>query len=395
MVFIRADGNPVIGMGHVMRCLAIAAAMEEKPVFVTACEECGPIIERQGYRVVVLPVDYRRMEEEISLLEKLAEEAGTGLAEAAVPGAAGAEAGKAGAGAEAEPGKRPVFLVDSYQVTEEYFRRLKNLGAVACLEDLGISYPVDLLINYNLYASRLTYREGLHTLLGTAYAPLRQEFAEVREGKGKAGARQAREGREREGRIKALQAGEVPIRERQVRERVEQVLITTGGGDPYFAAAGFLEAFLEEGQEDGGPVFHVVSGPMNSFAGELKARYGGISRVRIHEGVTDMKSLMEQCDVALTAAGSTVYELCSLGIPMICFYFAENQRQGAECLAEQTDIVNAGNYAGDAAETVQRALAAFRRCMREPGYRSLLGRQERRLVDGQGAGRIAEELSRL
>ena len=43
--------------------------------------------------------------------------------------------------------------MDSYQVTEEYFRRLKNLAAVACLEDLGISYPVDLLVNYNLYSA--------------------------------------------------------------------------------------------------------------------------------------------------------------------------------------------------------------------------------------------------
>lgn len=361
MVLIRADGNPAIGMGHIMRCLAIADAMEEKPVFVTACEECRPIIEKQGYRAVVLPTDYRRMEEEPPLLEKLAADA-------------------AGTAGSADSGKRPVFLVDSYQVTEEYFRRLKNLGAVACLEDMGISYPADLLINYNLYAPKLRYGEGLRTLLGTAYVPLRREFAQARPGEGA--------GRE-------AQAGEDCAGERRVRERVGQVLLTTGGGDPFFAAAGFLDALLADGQGDGGPVFHVVSGPMNKYAGELKARYGGNPQVRIHERVTDMKGIMEQCDVALTAAGSTVYELCSLGIPMICFYFAENQRQGAECLAGQTDIVNAGNYAENAEKTVQRALGAFRRCMGEPAYRGLLGSQERRLVDGQGAGRIAEELSKF
>lgn len=376
MVLIRADGNPVIGMGHIMRCLAIAAALEEKPVFVTACEECRSVIEERGYRVVVLPTDYRRMEEELPLLERLA-------AETAEPGAAGAEtagskAGRGKAGMAAAPGKRPVFLVDSYQVTEEYFRRLKKLGAVACLEDMGISYPVDLLINYNLYAPGLHYAPGLRTLLGTAYVPLRREF--VRAG---SGGRQGGRGGAGEGRTGESGSGEA------------QVLLTTGGGDPYFAAAGFLEAFLAEEPGEDGPVFHVVSGPMNVFAGELQARYGGNPRVRIHERVTDMRAIMEQCDVALTAAGSTVYELCSLGIPIICFYYAENQRQGAECLAEQTDIVNAGNYAGNAAETVQRALGAFRRCMREPGYRRLLEKQERRLVDGRGAGRIAEELSRL
>lgn len=390
MVLIRADGNPAIGMGHIMRCLAIADAMEEKPVFVTACEECRPIIEKQGYRAVVLPTDYRRMEEEPPLLEKLAAEA-AGAAETTA-GAAEVRATAAGTAGSAVSGKRPVFLVDSYQVTEEYFRRLKKLGAVACLEDLGISYPADLLINYNLYAPKLRYGEGLRTLLGTAYVPLRREFAQTRIGQ-EADTDRERVDREEAGR--EAQAKEDCAGERRVRERVGHVLITTGGGDPFFAAAGFLDAFLADGQIEGGPVFHVVSGPMNKYAGELRAGYGGNPQVRIHERVTDMRGIMEQCDVALTAAGSSVYELCSLGIPMICFYFAENQRQGAECLAEQTDIVNAGNYAENAGKTVQKALGAIRRCMEEPVYRSLLASQERRLVDGQGARRIAEELLRL
>ena len=71
MNIIRADGNSVIGMGHIMRCLAIADAMEDKPVFVTACEECGKLIQERGYRVSVLPTDYREMESELSDLEKI------------------------------------------------------------------------------------------------------------------------------------------------------------------------------------------------------------------------------------------------------------------------------------------------------------------------------------
>lgn len=339
MLYIRADGNSTVGMGHIMRCLSIAAAMEERPVFLTACAECRPFIEERGYRVTVLPTDYRRMEEELDFLEGFLGEEGD-------------------LGAE-----RPVFLVDSYHATAGYFNGLGRLGAVACMEDMGISYPVDLLINYNLYAPQLEYSRGLRTLLGASYAPLRLEFAESCA--------------------------------YDIRESVRHILLSTGGGDPLFAASGFLEAFLEEWQGEDAPVFHVVSGPVNSHAGELRAGYGGHPRVVIHEGVSDMKGLMGQCDAALAAAGSTIYELCAVGVPMVCFYFAENQRQGAECLAERIGVVNAGNYAEDAGKTAERAKRALARCISDREYRKNLHAQERRLVDGQGARRIAEKLQEL
>lgn len=338
MYIFRTDGNSVIGMGHVMRCLAIAAAMREKPLFVTACEDCLKLIEERGYRFILLPTDYRKMEEELPFLKNIVADSGASEIEKAV------------------------FLVDSYQVTEKYFWALKGLGVVACLEDMGKSYPVDLLINYNLYGPETVYAEGLHTLLGVRYVPLRKEF--------------------------------IGNCDYKVREKVKNVLITTGGGDPLFSAAGFLEAFLEteEKNGDGDIIFHVISGPMNRYSGELKAGYGAHPYVRIYENVTDIKEIMCRCDVALTAAGSTVYEISSLGIPMICFYFAENQRRGAEYLAKKTDIVNAGNYEEDATNTINRACLALRRCISEYEYREKLWKQERRLVDGQGAIRIAEEL---
>ena len=209
MNIIRADGNSVIGMGHIMRCLAIADAMEDKPIFVTACEECGKLIQERGYRVSVLPTDYREMESELSDLEKIVVKK------------------------RSFAGEKPVFLVDSYQATEDYFRRLRELGAVACLEDFGVSRPVDLLINYNLYGKQMKYADDLRTLLGTGYVPLRREFTRNRNYK--------------------------------IWDNVRNVLITTGGGDPFFAAAGLLDGLLKEQGQTGSNalVFHVVSGPVN------------------------------------------------------------------------------------------------------------------------------------
>ena len=71
-----------------------------------------------------------------------------------------------------------IILVDSYQVTSRYYEELRTMAKVACLEDMGQSYPVDLLINYNIYGPKLVYDNKIThaTLLGTGYQPLRREF---------------------------------------------------------------------------------------------------------------------------------------------------------------------------------------------------------------------------
>ncbi len=80
---------------------------------------------------------------------------------------------------------------------------------------------------------------------------------------------------------------------------------------------------------------------------------------------------------------------------MIAFYFAENQRQGAKALAELTDIVNAGCFGDDRESVISKAVEALKKCVDDKSYRGLLYRQERRLIDGKGAGRIANEIFRL
>ena len=303
MLYIRADGNAQIGMGHVMRCLSIAEAaaalgMEYKSVFLVADEGCCSMIEDRGFQAIVLHTDYKKMMDELSQLAQLLNK------------------------------EWDILLVDSYQADTEYFEAVSEFALTICLEDMGVPYPVDLLINYNLYAPKLRekyhmYGKMLHTLLGVQYMPLRAVFQKNNT--------------------------------YYVRDKVTDVMITTGGSDPYFAAGAFIDAFLAAERElcdcdDRDPItWHIVSGPFNAFAKILKETYKEYDNVVIHEGLKDLKSLMKQCDIVLTATGSTVYEVSVLGVPMIAFYFAENQRQGAEELAELTDIVNAGCFCDDKA----------------------------------------------
>lgn len=345
MYIIRADGNTAIGMGHVMRCLSIADAMVEagiRPVFMTADRECVSMIEDRDFEVYVLGTDYRDMESELPIIEQYI------------------HAGNRQAGGQ------PVILVDSYQVTDAYYIGLRQMAKVACLEDMGQSYPVDLLINYNIYGPNLIYDNKIATdiLLGTEYQPLRKEFQQD---------------------IAYI-----------VKDKITDVMITTGGSDPLFAAKAFTEVFLNEKKLQQEKIrYHIISGPFNTHTEELHQLYDMNPYVEIHEHVTCMKNIMKLCDVIVSATGSTVYEVCALGVPLITFYFAENQRPGAEEIQKVTDVINCGNYALNPIETVERAKESLIRCLEEKNYREILNKEEKRLVDGQGAARIAKALIRL
>ena len=345
MYIIRADGNTAIGMGHVMRCLSIADAMVEagiRPVFMTADRECVSMIENRDFEVYVLGTDYRDMESELPIIEQYI------------------HAGNRQAGGQ------PVILVDSYQVTDAYYIGLRQMAKVACLEDMGRSYPVDLLINYNIYGPSLGYDNKITyaTLLGAEYQPLRKEFQQD---------------------IDYI-----------VKDKITDVMITTGGSDPFFAAKAFTDAFLEEKKLQQEKIrYHIISGPFNTHAEELHQLYDMNPYVEIHEHVTCMKEIMKECDVVLSATGSTIYEVSALGIPLIAFYFAENQRQGAEMLSEITHVINCGNFAQDSKQVVEKAREALLHCLGQKKYRETLHREEKSLVDGQGAARIAKALIQL
>lgn len=49
MLIFRADGNPDIGAGHVMRCLSIADAADEPCLFVAADENFSAAITGRGF----------------------------------------------------------------------------------------------------------------------------------------------------------------------------------------------------------------------------------------------------------------------------------------------------------------------------------------------------------
>jgi spore coat polysaccharide biosynthesis predicted glycosyltransferase SpsG len=102
-----------------------------------------------------------------------------------------------------------------------------------------------------------------------------------------------------------------------------------------------------------------------------------------------MTETMLWADLAITAAGSTCWELACLGIPAITIATAENQRSLAGALSR----AGIAHFAGWHEELSSRDLAGMIDSLLFSGYRRLKMRQHgRELVDGLGAHRVVSAL---
>lgn len=337
MILIRADANEKIGTGHVMRCTAIADALKQcgqQVCFLTADDKGGRLLKDRGQAYEVLHMDYACMEGELPRLRQIF--------------------------AEKEP---DFFLADSYYATPEYLREIRKYVPVGILDDTALTgYPADVLINYNIFARAAFYGEpeetGTRYLLGPGYAPLRREFAGV---------------------------------DHPVREKAERVLITTGGSDRYNLASGLLKKALA-GADTADLDYLVISGAYNVYFEELQELARRHENVHICSNVVNMSRLMRDSDIAVSAGGSTMYELSAVGVPVICFSFVDNQERIVKGFAEEGLVCFGGDYLTQGESMLDEIVYHIGRLAADFDLRQSYSQKLRGVVDGQGAMRIAEEI---
>lgn len=341
MIIIRTDANKKIATGHLMRCLSIAAALRELGVqtaFACAAGSELSAARAAGFAMHELDSNYDRLDGELPQLTALVK--------------------KLGAGA---------VLVDSYFVSEKYLSGLRAVTAVAYMDDLNaFRYPCNMLVNYNCYAEKLGYERqyaaGTKLLLGCKYAPLRAQFAGL------------------------------PARDLSAAPK--NILVTAGGADRAGAAETLVRALLFAPQL-GGCTVHVVAGALNGHTGELRRLAAQHERVELHENVGEMSALMCRCELAVSAAGSTLYELCACGTPTEIFTAADNKLAAAREFAARGLMDCAGDWR-DGGESCAASAARLATALAENGAeRQRRSDAARVLVDGGGAKRLAQKLALL
>lgn len=338
MILFRADGNARIGTGHIMRCLSIASAVRElghSCMFITADENMTALLESRGFPFICLHSTWNDLEQEIGQMEELLRQI-----------------------------EAHVLLVDSYYATADYLRRLQQLTHVAYIDDLdAFTCPCPTIINYNIYGTQWNYAERYphHTLLlGPRYVPLRKEFFYI--------------GR------------------RNVEKTVSHVLISTGGSDPANIAGRVACTALQAGKFTG-ITFHIVAGCFNQHLAMLQDLEQASPYVKIHRNVQSISELMLTCDLAISAAGSTLYELCACGTPTVTYVLADNQLSGAKAFGAEGIMLHAGDARVDAC-FIDSVLDKLSILVQDERLRAAMSERMQNLVDGNGANRLAQALLR-
>lgn len=345
MIVFRADGNSNIGAGHIMRCLSIAKAAPaaEHILFLTADGSFTQTLRSAGVRNRILHTDYRNLSSEANQMKDFI-----------------------------HTYHPSILFIDSYYVTGPYLSALQDSCRTAgCtlvyIDDLlAFPYPCALLVNYNIYGPdklpvyQQMYREaGEHEpqyLLGPDYAPLRPEFRNL------------------------------PVR--RVREKASDILVSTGGSDPEHLTLQLVRQVMDRSLPY---TFHFVIGVMNEdreAVTELVSKKQA-GNVVLHHNVTEMTALMQKMDLAVSAAGSTLYELCAAQIPAVTYILADNQIPGAEGFRKHRVLNCAGDYRTEP-DLARKLIDAAVRLAENSQERKQIAEKMRMVVDGNGAGRILE-----
>ena len=100
---------------------------------------------------------------------------------------------------------------------------------------------------------------------------------------------------------------------------------------------------------------------------------------------------MTEADIAISAGGTTLLELCACGTPMLIYTCADNQIEGAKALAGKI----CAPWIGDARGNPDIARDIFKgvNLLRAHGeMRAKISRAGRLLIDGCGAERIVKSI---
>jgi UDP-2,4-diacetamido-2,4,6-trideoxy-beta-L-altropyranose hydrolase len=331
-MLIRADATPQMGTGHVMRCIALA----------TAARQTGMDTLLIGYFGVPWVLD-RLSEGNIPhcCLESEKTHRNESLEKFL---------------ARVKQFSPDCVVLDGYHFDLAWQTTIMQAGfKLLLIDDYGHlpEYQCDLLLNQNFGAEAIRYRGEIGALLiGPHYTLLRPEFAQAR----------------------------LNAKDRIFKGKAGRVLINLGGGNfshILFEIASTIENVVSEKNI----VIRILAGSIPDQ--EIMRAFSAIpASLEILRNVREMPMLLLDTDLCISAAGSTIWELCCLGVPFLTLSLAENQESVARKLSEE-------NIAP--AMTIE-SLKIF---LHDPYARSISSNAGMALVDGYGAQRVVSHFHHL
>lgn len=337
MIVFRLDANASVATGHLYRCMAIAQKLKEKNedcTFLLAQNLYTELLEQNGFKYRVLDIrwdDWNYGIDEVLLALKELE--------------------------------ADYLVVDSYKVTEDFFKRVHECVPVFYLDDIcNMKYELDATLHYSEWGEESVIGElyagtGVKTFAGLQYVPLRSSFENV-----------------------------TPKEKKQY-----DILITTGGSDSYHITLQLLKMINNQRDRFNCVNICAILGRFNTDFDEISEIVRENKNITIMQNISNMHEVMSDSRVALTAGGSSVYELMASSVPFVVFGFSDDQEIFGTKLAEHGISTYAGDARKDAKGVAERILEELTKLLMLPPVNlANIASTNKTLVDGKGALRIAE-----
>ncbi|MEO4797178.1 UDP-2,4-diacetamido-2,4,6-trideoxy-beta-L-altropyranose hydrolase [Bacteroides uniformis] len=341
MIYFRADSNSHIASGHIMRCLSLAQYFRthgHKVAFLIADKNPINILKNSNIPYVVLDSAWNDLSQEVAKVQAILSKE-----------------------------DNPLLIIDTYSVTKEYVSQLKPYSKICYLgskkTDLGalnaiINYSSD--IDYGFYQS--TYdSDSVALLLGVKYAPLREEFNSIAN---------------------------------HFNSVLRRVLVTTGNTDSMDFTSAFLRRIV--GTEKFADLdFDVVIGSMFDKRDNLISEFENCNNIHLHTNVASISELMKKSDVAISANGTSVYELAASKVAILSFAMVAEQLESAKGLNKLGVVCFCGELYNDFNGCLENIVENLQRYKDDSKARQNLITQASNQIDGKGCGYILNELMRF
>lgn len=283
-IAIRADGGSQIGMGHIIRTLVLAKELAKTNDIFYICRVDVPLSSKYKSGIDKVKAEGFNVVtiNENNIINDLKNISADCL------------------------------ITDSYDVNEEYFNLTKDMFKITgYIDDMNLYYfNVDFIINQNIGAEEYSYKVNKDTklFLGANYTMLREEFRKNHN--------------------------------KNIKKEIQNVMITVGGADPD-GITNVICNYVKNLELQ----FHIVIAP--SFKEENVEKLLQLKKINGNMNLyfnANMIEIMNKCDIAISACGSTLYELAVCQVPTLGLIIADNQEKIAYKMDKDELIYNLGWY---------------------------------------------------
>ena len=334
-VFLRCDGGTHIGMGHVMRCLALGSMLREHFTIQFLIQETDPAvyswITSEGFGYTVLERAADETADITQILHALKQE-----------------------GREND-----TVVLDGYHFRTLHQQTLKDHGfVVVAIDDLHAwPHVANAIINHapSIMPQAYTVAEGTRLLLGLDYVLLRPEF---------------------------MAASRI---ERSIQAPTS-FLISMGAADEHNCSLFFARLLIKNYPD---AVVHILVSSLNPHYAELTAFIAEhTTRAVIHHnlGTETLVGLLLQTDVVICPASTISLETCAAGSTLITGFTAPNQLGILSGLEQTRSAFSVGSFQS---LTEEHALARIDAWLKHPQARQEQLHNQRRLIDGRSGLRLS------